>query len=95
MKKVALMMLVALCLGAGGVQATEPQRPDDAPAAQRAAERCAPETGSRISRKAGADGRCDQSSQAVRSYDREDLEGTGALHVGDALRQLDPQFLGR
>mgnify|MGYP001045636182 FL=1 len=95
MKKVALMMLVALCLGAGGVTAAEPAKPEGKAAATRPGERCAPETGSRISRKADAYGRCDSGSQAVRSYDQEELYQTGEVNVGEALNKLDPRLTGR
>lgn len=95
MKKVAVMMLVALCLGAGGVTAAEPARPDGQKAATRPAERCAPETGSRIARKTDSDGRCETGSQAVRSYDQEELYRTGEVNVGDALSKLDPRLSGR
>lgn len=59
----------------------------DAPAAPRVS--CPSETGSRIKPAKGA---C--SSAAGRSYDADQLQSTGALSAGDALRQLDPMISG-
>ena len=91
MKAFSLLLVIAVCLGAGGVSA------EPAPAAApKAADRCPPEPGSRISRKPAADGRCLQSSSALaRSYTREDLERTGQLDVRDALHALDPSLAAR
>ena len=71
MKKVALLLLVAVCLGAGGVKAADaPARPD--------VKRCEPVTGSRIAVKPAAGQRCDKPSQPfLRSYSREELQSTG------------------
>lgn len=89
MKKVALLLLVAVCLGAGGVQAGEPSRPATLAAE---AERCPLQTGSRLSPPRDDQGRCEQRSAFTRSYSQEDLERTGEVDLNRALEQLDPSF---
>lgn len=50
---------------------------------------CLKETGSRIAPTADRKGRkC--VNVAGRAYDREDIDRTGAIDLGDALRKLDP-----
>ena len=85
MKKFALLLLIATCLGAGGVQA-------DATAAKPAlkADRCPPAPGSRLSRAPDAEGRCEPPQAFTRSYTSEDIERTGQVDLDQALMQLDP-----
>lgn len=89
MKKVALLLLVAVCLGAGGVKAADaPARPD--------VKRCEPVTGSRIAVKPAAGQRCDKPSQPfLRSYSREELQSTGRVDLDEALNVLDPSITRR
>jgi hypothetical protein len=47
-------------------------------------------TGTRIRASAGKP--CGPSSTLLRSYSQEDLQRTGQIQVGDALRLLDPIF---
>lgn len=60
----------------------------DKSAATVAKTNCVTETGSRIKRKdkKGCNG------LAGRSYDREELDRTGANNIGDALQMLDPSI---
>jgi len=89
MKKVALLLLVAACLGAGGVQAETPS-PESKPVA--ADRRCDPVTGSRIARAPDAKGLCDTTDGRLRSFSREDLESTGQIDLAEALTRLDPRL---
>jgi len=50
--------------------------------------RCITETGSRIKSKAKDKNGCN--GAPGRSYDRDDLDSTGALTAGEALERLDP-----
>jgi hypothetical protein len=99
MKKIALLLLVAACLGAGGVDAAEPAAPaaTDAGAvpAAKGAERCAPATGSRIARKVKPGESCEVHHNNLRSYSRDDLERTGRIDLDEALETLDPAFSRR
>ena len=52
--------------------------------------KCAYVTGSRIRHDPPVD--CDQSTANVRTYTAEDLQNTGQIELGDALRWLDPRF---
>ena len=52
--------------------------------------KCAYVTGSRIKHDPPVD--CDQSTSNLRTYTAEDLQNTGQIDIGDALRWLDPRF---
>jgi len=94
MKKVALMMLVALCLGAGGVKAVD--APEAAAASKPAKPtRCEPATGSRLSSPPDANGRCNSGTAGFRSYDKEEIERTGEIDLDRALSKLDPSLSRR
>lgn len=95
MKKIALLILIAACIGAGGVRA------DPAPVGATAAAkdktalpklqtRCEPPAGSRISSEPDAKGNCPGGSASVRTYSAEELKSTGQTDLGQALQQLDP-----
>ncbi|MES2685086.1 MAG: hypothetical protein V4650_16320 [Pseudomonadota bacterium] len=91
MKKLALLLLVAACLGAGGVQA---DAPPTKPLLK--ADRCPPAPGSRLSRAPDAEGRCNPPQAFSRSYSQEEIERTGQIDLDRALMQLDPALtLGR
>lgn len=92
MKKIALLLLVAACLGAGGVKA---QAPTDQAQAKAKVTRCEPTTGSRLGKAPDAQGRCDETSPLSRSYSREDLERTGQIDLDRALQMLDPSISRR
>lgn len=87
MKKVALLLLVAACLGAGGVKAETPS-----PEAAAASSRCEPVTGSRIAKLRDADGRCPATDGRLRSFSPEELRLTGATDLNEALVLLDPRL---
>lgn len=89
MKKIAVLLLVGLCLGLGGVKAADaPARPD--------VKRCDPEIGSRIARKPVAGKGCEPQPQPfVRSYSREELQSTGRVDLDEALTVLDPSIVRR
>lgn len=88
MKKAALLLLIAACLGAGGVQAAEA-------AETPAVKRCEAVTGSRIQPVVAADEACERATPGVRSYSREELESTGRIDLDEALSVLDPSILRR
>jgi Ni/Co efflux regulator RcnB len=52
--------------------------------------KCTYVTGSRIRHDPPVD--CDQSTSNLRTYTAEDLQNTGQIDIGDALRWLDPRF---
>lgn len=88
-----LTMLAAAFLASAGALAAEPAAvaPDMPKAtAKKTSPDCEDTTSSRIRRdKAGS---CAKSASPTRSYSREDIERTGQMDVGDALRRLDPRF---
>ncbi len=89
MKKLAFFLLIAACLGAGGVKAAaEPAQPAKTPKAVH----CEAPAGSRIRPQLDAQGRCPQGSAPVRSYSREDIQQTGQIDLDRALQQLDPSL---
>lgn len=96
MKRFGSLLALSLLLAAGSLSAAErsPDRPNAEQTLARET-RCEPATGSRISRKPGADGRCENDAALLRSYEKEDLDRTGQTDLGDALRQLDPTFSRR
>lgn len=89
MKKISLLLLVAACLGAGGVKA---QAPTNQTQVKAKPARCPPATGSRLGKAPDAQGRCDEAPPLSRSYSREDIERTGQLDAGQALQILDPSL---
>lgn len=53
---------------------------------------CQPATGSRIPPQRDSRGECPKVAGAGKVFEKEDLERTGAIDVGEALRQLDPSI---
>lgn len=62
------------------------------PASKRLNSACTSDSSSRIKRASSADGHCDRSAFAGRSYNSEDLKSTGETDLGSALEKLDPGF---
>ncbi|MDO9452610.1 MAG: hypothetical protein Q7J29_07095 [Stagnimonas sp.] len=96
MKKVALLILIAACIGAGGVRADpSPVAATTVDAKDKAAlpkpqTRCEPPAGSRINPKPDDKGNCPAGSALVRIYSNDELKSTGQTDLGQALQQLDP-----
>ncbi len=93
MKKVALLILIAACIGAGGVRADPAAATSTADTKGKAASqktRCEPPAGSRINSQPDAKGNCPSGSALVRTYSTDELKSTGQTDLGQALQQLDP-----
>jgi len=70
---------LALALGACASQPTEVAEKSAEPKAG-----CVSETGTRIERKDGKDAKCEPG----RTYSREDIEHSGGITTGEALRRM-------
>jgi hypothetical protein len=83
LKPIALATCLALALAGGGCATHVP------PSARTAASppSCVRETGSRIAKP---DSPCVNAPGA--SYTQEDLQRTGEINVGDALKKMDPRL---
>ncbi len=94
MRKTLVLLLIAVCLGVGGVEAAAPpaDAPDTAPQRLQPQERCPPPTGSRISRAPRTSGACEPAPAGLRRYSREALEETGEIDLNRALTTLDPSI---
>ena len=87
------MTLVALLTLPGWVPAQAADDKPGKPAARVAETRdFQPATGSRIPPQRDARGECPKVAGAGKVFEKEDLERTGAIDVGDAIRQLDPSI---
>ncbi|HZH44701.1 MAG TPA: hypothetical protein VEY50_11530 [Lysobacter sp.] len=96
-RTVSLVIALGLASVAFGAAAanTAPQTPSDDSAAAKAEpdkhvdRNCLRYTGSRLVHR-DRDGRC--AAAAGRVYTRDDIDSTGAVNIGDALRRLDPSI---
>lgn len=88
------LTLVALLTLPGWVPAQAADATPDTPANRPAAETadCPTPTGSRITPQRDSRGECPKVAGAGRVYDKNDIDRTGAIDVGEALRQLDPSI---
>lgn len=92
-----LAAALAVLLLPVATMAADGKKPEDT-SAQKTEEAvaCTQITGSRIrpSKADVASGRkCATTTQPTRSYSKDELDTTGEMSVGDALRKLDPAFL--
>ena len=82
-----------MLLSLGAVAAEAPARADGAIAATSKASktesRCDASATSRIRRK---NDDCARSAAPTRTWTKQDLESTGQMDTGEALRRLDPRF---
>lgn len=89
------LTLVALLTLPGWVPAqaaddAKTSKPANRPATERAD--CPTVTGSRIPPKRDSRGECPKIAGAGRTYDKDDIDRTGAVDLGEAIRQLDPSI---
>ncbi len=82
----ALLAAALLGLGACAAQPAAPLAANDNAAPDH--DNCTP-TGSRIRSR---DGDCTPKGYPFRSYSAEELQNTGQISLGEALRQIDPAF---
>jgi hypothetical protein len=90
MKKFAVWLLVAVCLGAGGVKATEPSAVAEPVTIPEQIISCGPASASRLRHPTISGQPCAAATPFARSYSKEDLESTGRVDLDEALSVLDP-----
>lgn len=86
-------LAAALLIPLGALAADSPQPKAEQKAAQKAGQKvdkdCEVSTASRIHRSKTD---CPKDMQPTRSYSKQELESTGQIDTGEALRRLDPRF---